>query len=306
MEQRGYTFDEKVIPKRPQKITIASVNRLQKITSDKLYLGATYVTSTGEIKHGKAKRNEQLLRGEQVTKKEYVKHPKGRKDRVYTPKPKTEKEEKPIVENVDIDWKEHVEEHKQEMEQRREERHKADVPWGRENYLKILAEMYGIDSEQVKVWLKEHPTDEDYYKLLKDDYEHQKRLKQEEQYREQFSEGQLVYDRIIEVINDWRKTGEHDTACDFIESRINEAIEKTGKNIAMKNLSEQLDMKMSIDKAILYFGREKGDQALQEILTAIMQRPLTAEENQHFSTLLENRWSDAEEYNYTGEELEFD
>lgn len=294
-EKRGYIFEKEMIPQMPKRITKASVNRLHKITPDKLYLGASYVDDSGTVHYGKRTKYTTKINYNKTNKvkKEYIKHPRVKE----TIEPQYDTEQ--LIKDI--------EERKERQEQERKERAKANKPYPKESWIKTLVEMYGIDSKQVQDWLKEHPTDKDYYNLLKDDYEHKHRLETQEEYREQFKQGTLVYDRIISIINDWRNTGNFDTACDFIEQRINEAIESVGKEIAMRNLSEELDMKTSVDKAILYFGRAQGDMALQEILTAIMKRPLTAEETQHFSTLVENRWTEREEqYGYTGEELDFE
>lgn len=49
-EKRGFSFPENVIPKRPKKITIKSVQRLQKLTPEKLYKKATYTEpDTGKV-----------------------------------------------------------------------------------------------------------------------------------------------------------------------------------------------------------------------------------------------------------------
>lgn len=50
-EKRGYIFSENVIPPKPKRITPASVRRLQRITPEKLYKNAAYVSelTLGEI-----------------------------------------------------------------------------------------------------------------------------------------------------------------------------------------------------------------------------------------------------------------
>lgn len=50
-EKRGYIFSENVIPPKPKRITSASVRRLQRITPEKLYKNAAYVSelTLGEI-----------------------------------------------------------------------------------------------------------------------------------------------------------------------------------------------------------------------------------------------------------------
>lgn len=50
-EKRGYKFSEDVLPKRPKRVTQASVRKLAKLTPDKLYNKAVYggLASGGEI-----------------------------------------------------------------------------------------------------------------------------------------------------------------------------------------------------------------------------------------------------------------
>lgn len=60
-EKRGYQFEEGVVPKKPKKITPASVRRLKKITPDYLYRKAVYggEATAGEIVSGKRGRTEE-------------------------------------------------------------------------------------------------------------------------------------------------------------------------------------------------------------------------------------------------------
>ncbi len=51
-EKQGFTFESDVIPKRPKRITRASVNRLAKIKPSTLYAKSTYKTETGQIVSG--------------------------------------------------------------------------------------------------------------------------------------------------------------------------------------------------------------------------------------------------------------
>ena len=52
-EKRGYQFSENVLPKRPKRVTQASVRKLAKLTPEKLYQKAVYggLASGGEIVH---------------------------------------------------------------------------------------------------------------------------------------------------------------------------------------------------------------------------------------------------------------
>lgn len=59
-EKRGFIFEEDVIPQRPKKVTNASVRKLKKLTSEKLYKKSLYVEeSTGEIEEGQKRRKEE-------------------------------------------------------------------------------------------------------------------------------------------------------------------------------------------------------------------------------------------------------
>ena len=53
-EKRGYQFSEDVLPKRPKRVTQASVRKLAKLTPEKLYKKAVYggLSSEGEIVPG--------------------------------------------------------------------------------------------------------------------------------------------------------------------------------------------------------------------------------------------------------------
>lgn len=52
-KKRGFLFDENILPKIPKRVTKASVNRLKKLTPEKLYSKARHLdTETGEITKG--------------------------------------------------------------------------------------------------------------------------------------------------------------------------------------------------------------------------------------------------------------
>lgn len=51
-EKRGYRFDDKALPKRPKRVTKASVRALKNITPDVLYRHASALSPTGEIISG--------------------------------------------------------------------------------------------------------------------------------------------------------------------------------------------------------------------------------------------------------------
>lgn len=53
-EKRGFKFDENIIPKKPKRITESSVNKLKRLTPEKLYSKSVYggVATNGEIVKG--------------------------------------------------------------------------------------------------------------------------------------------------------------------------------------------------------------------------------------------------------------
>lgn len=62
-EDRGYTYPANIIPPKPKKITLKSVNRLQKITPDTLYHKATYTfPDTGEVISGTERKYQEVHR----------------------------------------------------------------------------------------------------------------------------------------------------------------------------------------------------------------------------------------------------
>lgn len=54
MKKRGYTFSEQILPDIPKRITKGSINRLQKITTQKLYQLAEFTTPEGDVIKGTA------------------------------------------------------------------------------------------------------------------------------------------------------------------------------------------------------------------------------------------------------------
>lgn len=56
MKKRGYTFSEQVLPEIPKRITKGSINRLSKITTQKLYQLAEFITPKGDVIKGTAGR----------------------------------------------------------------------------------------------------------------------------------------------------------------------------------------------------------------------------------------------------------
>lgn len=71
-KKRGFLFDENILPKIPKRVTKASVNRLKKLTPEKLYSKAKHLdTETGEITKGlqASKELRRKARGEKKRRK---------------------------------------------------------------------------------------------------------------------------------------------------------------------------------------------------------------------------------------------
>lgn len=65
-EERGYRFEEEILPKRPSKITQASVNKLKKITPNYLYGKSYALSDNGKIVSGLDKRKEERKKASQL------------------------------------------------------------------------------------------------------------------------------------------------------------------------------------------------------------------------------------------------
>lgn len=79
-EKRGYQFSDNVLPKRPKRVTQASVRKLAKITPEKLYQKAVYggLATMGEIVHAtEGLKLERSLRAKKAseTRKYRLSHP---------------------------------------------------------------------------------------------------------------------------------------------------------------------------------------------------------------------------------------
>lgn len=68
-KKRGFLFDENILPKIPKRVTKASVNRLKKLTPEKLYSKARYLdTETGEVTKGLQARKELRRKSREKTR----------------------------------------------------------------------------------------------------------------------------------------------------------------------------------------------------------------------------------------------
>ena len=69
-KKRGFLFDENILPKMPKRVTKASVNRLKKLTPEKLYSKALHLdTETGEITKGLQASKELRRKAREETKR---------------------------------------------------------------------------------------------------------------------------------------------------------------------------------------------------------------------------------------------
>lgn len=83
-EKRGFSFPANIIPKQPKRITIKSVQRLQKLTPEKLYKKATYIEpATGKVVTGEQGRK--LERQRAARKSRLPKPPKAKSVAINVP-----------------------------------------------------------------------------------------------------------------------------------------------------------------------------------------------------------------------------
>lgn len=80
-EKRGFLFGENVIPKKPKKVTKASVRKLEKLTPEKLYKNAIYLEeATGEIEEAPKRRKEERKQSAKKAVKTRKERQKARRD----------------------------------------------------------------------------------------------------------------------------------------------------------------------------------------------------------------------------------
>lgn len=100
MTQRGYDVPENILPPRPKRVTAASVRRLQKITTPKLYERSRYIdVETGELVTGAKGRS--LER--QATARRAAETRRQRREAVRAPGRETPKPQLPVDEYVQFD-----------------------------------------------------------------------------------------------------------------------------------------------------------------------------------------------------------
>lgn len=100
MTQRGYAVPENILPPRPKRVTAASVRRLQKITTPKLYERSRYIdVETGELLTGAEGRS--LER--QAATRRAAETRRQRREAARAPRRETPKPQLPVVEYVQFD-----------------------------------------------------------------------------------------------------------------------------------------------------------------------------------------------------------
>lgn len=82
-EKRGYVFSENIIPKKPKRVTKASVKKLQKITPKELYKKAQYA---GSATHGEIVSGEEGRKAERKASAEKAAKTKKKKKSTQFPK----------------------------------------------------------------------------------------------------------------------------------------------------------------------------------------------------------------------------
>lgn len=205
-EQRGYRFENKskLIPPKPKRITQASVAKLKKITPEKLYNKATYLSESGKVISG--------------------------------------------------------------TQGRKEERSIAAKKAAKTIKLKKLA----IQQQKAPLSWEEQRRQKDQIQL--------ERLKQDSEYRALFTQGNIIYNQIIDMINDIRR--DHQKAADHLQKILEAEINTYGKEDVMRSIGQAPEEILEIVDIVLRYnpGDNRHDTAIKEFAMLIKGTIPTAEE----------------------------
>lgn len=210
-EKRGYQFSGDIIPKKPQRITKASVKKLQKIKPTNLYKKAVAISEDGYVISGTERRAE---------------------------------ERKKAVQKA--------------IQTKREKIAKASVP--------------------TKDFEKERRKQD---KLNKD------RLKTEEDFRNKFSQGEIVYNQIIDTINSVGR--DHQRAAEHLKSVLDHEISTYGKDVILRSIGEAPQEAIELSDIALRYnpGDNRHDDAIRELLMIITGTIPTAEESRELQDAID-------------------
>lgn len=205
-EARGYRFENKskLIPDKPKRITQASVKKLKKITPEKLYGKATYLSDSGKIISGTQGRKEERS----ISSKKAAKTIKLKKLAIQ--------QQKEIP-----SWE----------EQRR---------------------------QQDKIQLE--------------------RLQQDSEYRQLFTQGNIIYNQIMDMINDIAR--DHKKAAEHLLGILQSEINTYGKEDVMRSIGQAPEEVLEIVDIVLRYnpGDNRHDTAIKEFAMLIKGTIPTAEE----------------------------
>lgn len=201
-EKRGYRFEADIIPDRPQRITKASVKKLQKIRPTNLYEKATALSEEGKLVSGTERRAEERKQSAQKA-----------------------------------------------VETRRQRLAQASVP--------------------TKGFEKARRTQ---------DESERRRLKEDSEFRRKFSQGEITYNRILEMIDNVAR--DHLKAAEHLRSVLNHEISTYGKDVVIRSIGESPQEAIELSEIALRYnpGDSRHDDAIRELLMLITGTIPTAEE----------------------------
>jgi flavodoxin len=201
-EKRGYQFSADIIPEKPQRITQASVRKLQKIKPTNLYKKSVAISEEGYVITGTERRAEERKQSAQKA-----------------------------------------------IQTKRERIAKASVP------------TKGFEKER-----------------RKQDKRDKERLKTDADFRNKFSQGEIVYNQILDAINSVGR--DHQRAADHLKSVLDHEISTYGKDVVLRSIGEAPQEAIELaDIALRYNpGDNRHDDAIRELLMLITGTIPTAEE----------------------------
>lgn len=128
----------------------------------------------------------------------------------------------------------------------------------------------------------------------KQDEKDRERLKTDDEFREKFSQGQLVYDRIMEMIDNVAR--DHRRAAEHLRSVLQHEVQEYGKDNVIRSIGEAPQEALELaDIALRYNpGDSRHDDAIRELLMIITGTIPTAEEARNLQDAI-----DADSYTNT-------
>lgn len=158
--------------------------------------------------------------------------------------------------------------------ERRAEERKASARKGVETRRKKLQQVSKIDTKFIK-------------DRGKKDLENKKRLSEEDEYRNLFQEGEIIYNRIISMINEIDKQHQH--ASNHLKSVLKGEIDTYGKDRVFKSIAQAPQEVIELSDIALRYnpGDSRHDNAIRELLILITGALPTAEELQELQDAID-------------------